>query len=443
MEEKLRVLFVSGELIGGDVAYRLKKEGCDVKLFIEHPEMQHSLDGFIEKTTDWEKELSWVGKSGLIVFDDVGYGKKQDKLRKAGYRVVGGSEGGDRLELNREYGQWVLAHHGMSIIPTFNFHEVSEAIKFVSERGGTWVVKQNTHQSALNYVGVLEDGRDVIGILEAYEKSGIKNITLQEKIEGIEVSINRYFNGHDWVGPSEITIEHKSLCNDNLGPKTGEMGNLMWYDESDGRLFRETLDRLKPYLQKTNFRGDIDINSFIKGDKIFPIEVTSRLGCPITHSQSVMHISPWHEFLGAVADGDDYPLQNRNGYCIALTIAVPPFPYEGSLAKEYNSEGLEIFFKDNCIEEERKYFHFEGAMKKIDKNGVKRYFVSRSLGCVLYVTGHGESVEEARKEVYARAKKIVLPKIFYRTDIGLSFINSDRETLEKWGWINKKINILV
>lgn len=430
----MRVLFISGELIAGDVAYRLKKEGCEVKLFIEHPELQHGLDGFIEKTTDWKKELDWVGKEGLIVFDDVGYGKEQDKLRKDGYRVVGGSEGGDKLELNREYGQWVLAHHGMNIIPTFNFHNIEDAIKFVSSRGGVWVVKQNNHQSALNYVGSLEDGRDVINMLEVYERNGIKNITLQEKIDGVEVSINRYFNGHDWVGPSEITIEHKSLFNDNLGPKTGEMGNLMWYDEGDGKFFKETIDRLKPYLQETNFRGDIDINCFIKEDKVFPIEVTSRFGCPITHSQSVMHTSPWCEFLEAVADGKDYDLKHRDGYCIALTIALPPFPYEGSFAKAYSPEGLEIFFKDDCIMKERENFHFEGAIKKTE-NDKNRYFVCRSLGCAMYVTGYGKDVETAREVVYSRARKVVIPRVFYRTDIGASFINSDYKTLKEWGWI--------
>jgi len=30
----MRVLFVSGELIAGDLAYRLKLEGCEVKLLV-------------------------------------------------------------------------------------------------------------------------------------------------------------------------------------------------------------------------------------------------------------------------------------------------------------------------------------------------------------------------------------------------------------------------
>ncbi|MDP2838092.1 MAG: hypothetical protein Q8O53_02345 [Candidatus Moranbacteria bacterium] len=429
-----RVLFVSGELIAGDLALRLKAEGCEVKLFVDHPEQKGCLEGFVERVNDWRQELEWVGKNGLIVFDDVGYGQDQDDLRKAGYRVVGGSAGGDRLEKDRRFAQELLAQGGMLTVPIFDFATPQEAMEFVKENPRAWVVKQNAHQSSLLYVGVLSDGRDALSILETYAKNGVKKITLQEKIEGIEVSINRYFNGTDWVGPSEITIEHKSLFNDNIGPKTGEMGNLMWYDDGEGRFFEETIEKLKPYLRAVDFRGDIDINCFIQEDKVYPIEVTARFGCPITHSQSVMHLSPWHEFLGAVADGKGYNLKHRDGYCIALTLALPPFPYEGILAKEYSSEGLELFFKEPLTIEEMKNIHFEAITKK--KSGtMERYFVTHSIGYTLFVTGYGKTVEQAQKNVYALAEKVVIPKIFYRTDIGASFARTDKMRLEQWGWI--------
>ena len=208
----------------------------------------------------------------------------------------------------------------------------------------------------------------------------------------------------------------------------------MWYDQSNGRFFEETIGRLKPYLQSVDFRGDIDLNCFIQNQTVYPIEVTARLGCPITHSQSVMHISPWYEFLGAVADGEGYDLQHRNGYCIALTLALPPFPYEGTLAKEYSSEGLELFFRSVLSEVEMKNIHFE-AMEKKKSDTMERYFVTQSIGYALFVTGYGDTVLDAQKNVYGLAKKIVLPKVFYRTDIGSSFVRTDKSLLESWGWI--------
>ena len=101
----MRVLFVSGELIAADVCYRLHREGCEVLLYIADPTRKDCLDGMVEKTDDWEKQLGWVGKRGMIVFDDVGYGAAQDALRKEGFTVFGGCEAGDRLEQNRQHAQ--------------------------------------------------------------------------------------------------------------------------------------------------------------------------------------------------------------------------------------------------------------------------------------------------------------------------------------------------
>lgn len=427
----MRVLFVSGEFIVGDLARYLQLEGCDVKLFIEHPKQKHCLDGLVDKTDDWKKEIDWVGKDGLIVFDDVGYGKIQDNLRKEGYRVVGGSEGGDKIELDREYGQWILSQHGMSIVPIFNFSKVEDAIKFVSARGGAWVVKQNNHQCALNYVGELPNGKDVLSVLELYKKAGVKNLTLQEKIDGVEIGVARYFNGNDWVGPIEMNVEHKSLFNGNIGPKTGEMGTLMWYDDNEeNKLFQETLVKFKSYLSGIDFRGDVDLNVFVNEDGIFPIEITARFGCPSTYLQGTMHHSPWREFLGAIADGKEYNLQYHTGYGIALTLASPPFPYSGNFNKEYSSEGLEVLYKDELAEEEEKRIHFEGIYKKDEK-----FFVSESLGYVLFVSGRGESIKESQKSALDLAEKVVIPKIFYRTDIGEKFLNNDMKLLKEWGWI--------
>lgn len=429
-----RVLFISGELIAGDVARRLQDEGCEVKLFVDHSEQQRCLVGFVEKINDWRTELEWVGKEGLIIFDDVGYGEIQDDLRKEGYRVFGGSAGGDRLEQDRHFAQELLASLGMETIPNYNFRTPKEARDFIRKHPSAWVVKQNSHQSALNYVGTLPDGRDALSVLELYEANGVRDITLQEVIDGVELSINRYFNGKDWVGPCELTIEHKSLFNGNIGPKTGEMGNLMWYDESEGMFFNATIGRLKSYLQSVDFRGDIDINCFVKENHIYPIEATARLGCPITHSQSVMHLSPWYEFFGAIADGVSYDLKHRDGYCIALTLALPPFPYEGKLDRQYSSDGLEIFFRESLTQDELNRIHYE-AVEKRDINNQARYFVTKSIGYTVFVTGYGSTAEEARESVYSLAQKIVIPKVFYRTDIAQSFIDCDRDLLRKWGWI--------
>ena len=90
----VNILFISKNLIAGNLAYLLKKEGHTVKLFIEQKNSHESFDNMVSKSLNWKADLDWVGKDGLIVFDDVGYGRTQDKLRKEGYIVFGGSEMG-------------------------------------------------------------------------------------------------------------------------------------------------------------------------------------------------------------------------------------------------------------------------------------------------------------------------------------------------------------
>jgi phosphoribosylamine--glycine ligase len=430
MQKNLKVLFVSGELIGADVCHKLKEEGCDVKLFIEDESRKDCFDGMVEKVDDWKKELDWVGKEGMIVFDDVGYGKEQDELREKGYLVVGGSKKGDAIEQARDHGQKIFSTCELDIVSASDF-KINEAIKFVKHNKGKWVVKQEGHLSYLNYVGVMEDGSDVISVLETYKEIfHIKRVSLQKKIDGIEIGVARYFNGNDWVGPIEFNLEHKSLHNGNIGPKTGEMGTVMWYgSDENNKLFQKTLAKLKPYLAHANFKGDIDVDCIVNGDKVFPIEATARFGCPSTQLQAELHLSPWKDFLLAVAKGEKYDLKYKEGFGVVVSICIPPFPYKGVFENCY-IKGAKIIFKEKLTEEEKQSIHFE----EVSFDG-KDYRIAGSNGFTLYVTGFGKNVEEAREKAYKLVDKIVIPKMFYRTDIGLKFSEEEQEKLKKWGWI--------
>lgn len=429
MKERLRVLFISGELIAADLAYKLKKEGCDVRLYIEDKRWKDCFDGMVKKTNDWKKELKWIGKDGLIVFDDVGYGKIQDDLRKKGYLVVGGSELGDKLEQDREYGQKIFSDYGIKITPSFSFHKIKEAIDFIKKNKGKWVIKQKNHNNFLNYVGKCESGEDTIEVLKDYKKfeSKIKNI--QKKINGVEIGVARYFNGKDWASPIEFNIEHKGLFNDDIGPKTGEMGTLMWYSEDENNaLFKETLGRIKPFLIKANFKGNMDINCVINDSGVFPIEATARFGCPAIHLQKNIHISLWKDFLMAIAKGEKYDLKYNKGYGIIVSLCIPPFPYK-LINNDYYLKGAKIIL-EKLSPEERNRIHFE-EVSLIDDN----YCIAGNDGSIAYVSGLGNSIEEARKNAYDLINKIIIPKMFYRTDIGLKFMEEDYKKLKKWGWV--------
>ena len=71
------------------------------------------------------------------------------------------------------------------------------------------------------------------------------------------------------------------------------------------------------------------------------------------------------------------------------------------------------------------------------KNGVFVYL--RQEWLCLACKWYGKTVEDARKEVYSLVDKIVIPKKFYRTDIGEKFLKQERALLEKWDIFLRKL----
>jgi len=435
----MHILVVSGDGSANDFCVRLGRDGHSVKLYTEDAKRKRDLRGMVRRVSNWEKELAWVGKEGLIIFDTTGFGKIQDKLRKRGYSVVGSSEMGDRCEDDRAYGQKVLLAYGVKVVPSMDFFSIYDAIAFVEKYPSEWVIKQNGHASkTFNYVGEFSDGSDVISVLRHYKKtirkSDLRSIELQKRVRGIEIGVARYFNGKDWVGPIEINLEHKNLCNDGLGPKTFEMGTLMWFDDNEnGKLFQETLAKIKPYLEKIKFHGDVDINCIVNEEGVFPLEFTARLGFPALQLQQTLSKgTAWGEYLKAVADGQQYDFKYERGeYGVVVLVALPPFPYADTF-KDAPALNLDILFREELSLEEFDRIHFEGVSKR--KDGA--YFVSTETGFALHVSGAGKTVEAARKQAYSLVEKIIIPKKFYRTDIGQMFIDKDWKQLKEIGWLS-------
>lgn len=227
MDQK-KFLFVSIDALIGDIAWQVIKEGHSAKYFIEAPEEKEVADGFVPKVDNWESEVDWAD---VIVFDDVlGQGAKAKKLREEGKFVIGGTPYTDRLEDDRAFGQEELKKAGVPIIPYKEFTSFDDAINFVRENPGRHVIKPSGEAQnikGLLFVGEEEDGKDVIQVLEDYQRAWKKKIhvfQLQKRVSGVEIAVGAFFNGKEFVYPINVNFEHKKLFPGDLGPSTGEMG---------------------------------------------------------------------------------------------------------------------------------------------------------------------------------------------------------------------------
>jgi len=422
-----KFLFVSFESLSGDLAWQIKKEGHEVKAFIKSETDKDVYDGFLDKVDDWEKHKDWAD---VIVFDDVGFGGIADSLRASGKLVVGGSKYTDRLEEDREFGQEEMKKSGMIILPHWDFSDFDSAIEFIKTNPGRYVFKPSgsiaSDQKGILFLGQEEDGKDLMEILEQNKKiwaRKIKKFQLQKMAVGVEVAVGTFFNGEDFIYPVNINFEHKKLFPGDIGPYTGEMGTLMFFSPSN-EIFRNTLLKIRPELVKANYVGYIDINCIANAKGIYPLEVTSRFGYPTISIQMEGITSPWGEFLYKLAKKEQVEFKIKKGFQIGVVVVVPPFPFDDK-NEAFIYKDLSILFKKNNLDG----IHL-GDVKNI--NGV--WSIAGESGYVLVVTGSGQTVDEARKQVYSRLNNIILQNMFYRTDIGLKWYQ-DSDRLQTWGYL--------
>lgn len=425
--DKKRFLFVSEEALIGDLAWQVKKEGHEVKYYINEKASKDICDGFVDKCDDWKALKDWAD---VIVFDDVYYGEIADKMRKEGKAVVGGSVYTDKLEEDREFGQEELKKVGVNVLPHWDFTDFDEAIKFIQKTPGRYVLKPTSKggEKELLFVGQEEDGKDVIQLLEHYKKAWAKQIKffqLQKYASGVEVAVGAFFNGVDFITPINVNFEHKKLFPGEVGPSTGEMGTAMYWSPPT-TIFKETLEKMKSALAQCGYVGYIDLNCIVNARGIHPLEFTSRFGYPTISIQMEAITSPWGEFLHAIANKKPYDLKYRRGFQIGVVVAVPPFPFFDIAEFKKYSEDATILFKKPSTEG----LHL-GDVKLVEDD----WRLAGYSGYALIVTGSGITMEKARAQAYERVKNIMLPNVFYRTDIGERWF-TDSDKMHTWGYLS-------
>ena len=431
----MRVLGVGDTVDLGDMYLRLAARGHDVRVQVADADARDMLAGMIDLGGAWDEDLAWVGRDGLLVFESASRGAQQDELRAAGYQVVGGSAFGDALEQDRELGQQTLRDAGLRTLPAHRFTSFDEGIAFVARTRRRYVLKFNGTgwASMRNYVGMREDGLDMQGAI-AHQRDRWTlpetdiDFILMDFAQGVEVGVGAFFDGTRFLGPPNLDWEHKRLFNGDLGELTGEMGTVVSYRGAE-RLFAATLGRLEARFAAAGHRGYVNLNMIVNAEGTWPLELTCRFGYPGYSILEALHAEPWDTTLLRMVHGDGSSVATHDGYAVGVVLTVPPFPYSEGYVRL--SKGVPIIIPGDLTDEERHHLHF--AEVALDARG--QLVTSGVVGYILVVTGRGPTIAEAQRAAYTLAKKIAIPNVRYRTDIGDRLIAHDLAELARLGWL--------
>ena len=429
----MRFLGIGDSCDLGALYMRLLADGHEVKVFVAEPMAQGTMAGLVEHSPNWERELDWVraaGKEGIILFENVAKsrGTLQDELRKDGFNVIGGSAYGDRLENDRAFAQRILSDLGLQTASVREFTETSRANDFLDRHPGRYVLKFNgaDFSSNSNYVGRLPDGADVRAVLNAKAvelKDRTLSFILMEHVSGVEMGVGAYFNGQDFVGPACLDWEHKRFFPGNLGELTGEMGTIATFDHSKN-FFARTLRPMAPLLSAGGYCGYINLNTIVNAEGIWPLEFTCRFGYPGFAVLGPLQQTHWAELFATMLNRRG-TAKTRSGFCAAIVLTTPPFPYDRTIIDE--PVGLPVIFDGNLSSADREHLYY-GEVGLQDRQLV----TSGKYGWSMVATGVADTIEGARVNAVTLADRVIIPNVRYRRDIGLA-LETDFSVLQRLG----------
>ena len=428
---------------GGDslsIAQRIESEGHKVNFYVNDEDKRAVGEGIISKSKVTEVLVSKEGtvnnsvlqkllkpEPDCIIMDMVGEGFGDvASMLKSKYPLIGGSKWGNRVELDRIYGTKVMRVSGINTPMTTNFSDYGKAISFVEETNKTYVYKPSGNQ-ATTTTYVAEGPDDMIGMLEYY--SGIKEpFELQERVNGIEVSTELWFNGKEVLGVNH-TMEEKRFMEGNLGVQSGCMGSAVWLGTQGSKLYKEGVGKLVPALKKVGYRGPIDLNTIVTKDKLHGLEFTARFGYDAICILLEMYRGKVNDLMYGMAAGINIPMKFKSNWGIGIDLSVPPYPldiepnlYKGILIQGINKYNL-------------KHIWFYDIQKKDN-----RYMTSGNGGDICTITARGDEIgnyhplRDAKRRVMRTIHNLIIPDIQYRRDIG-DRVYEEHKQLMKWGWL--------
>ncbi len=434
----MKIALSSYTAMGAWWVLRLRAEGHDVDYLLSEPKYKDVLGGLIPppKMQDIDHRRHALGygfpdysKYDLSLFDLTGRAKQADASRMS-CPTLGDGSLEHLLEDDREFGIKSMEECGINVPPYQRFNTASEAKAYLKKNDRAFVFKPftiggDTQDTATTYVS--KSAEDLIRFIDPlWDAAKHAPFILQEFIKGTEIGVEAFFNGSEFFLITG-TLEEKKFMNENKGPNTGCAGNLIFAMHEDMHIFREGLEKAKPFLKEVGFHGIIDLNTIVTENQVYGLEWTPRFGYLCCPTIATMYGSDYAGLLFDVAAGRNPSIKWGGGsFGAGVTLSIPPYPTEIRMpkAKGIPIEGIDPKDLNQLCET----YLFDAMIEK------GHLVTSGNYGYIGAVLSAAHSIDAAFAQLEGRLKKIQIPNCQIRTDIEKSTKRRYNQ-LYDWGWI--------
>ena len=345
-----------------------------------------------------------------------------DDLAREGIACFGPTRAAASLEGSKGFAKDFCREFGIPTGDYRRFHNQSEAMAYLRERGAPIVVKADGLASGKGVVVAETLEEAVAAVMALTSPSGAieRGLVIEEFLEGEEVSFFALCDGQSAV-PFASAQDHKRVGEGDTGPNTGGMGayspaRIMTEDLT----FRVMSEIVMPTLQGMTtrgspFRGVLFVGLMIcsSGPKL--IEYNVRFGDPEAEVILARLADDILPLLSACARAQllDRTPEFRPETALAVVMAARGYPGAplrgtriGGVTDAGRIEGVSVLM---------------GAIREQDGELIA------DGGRVLAITALGKDVTEASRRAYAAVDCIDWPEGFCRRDIGWRALARERE----------------
>lgn len=363
----------------------------------------HDFDGLIAFAKQHQVDLTFVGPEVPLVNGIA------DAFEAAGLKVFGPRKNAAVLEGSKAFSKDMMKRYHIPTATFEVFTDVEQAKQYIRTCSFPLVLKADGLAAGKGVIiaQTIEEAlqaADDMMCHHLFQEAGA-TLVIEEYLEGEEFSLMALVHG-EHVYPLPIAQDHKRAYDGDMGPNTGGMGSYTPVAHLPATAVSEAMERIMIPMCKAMvaegrpYQGVLYGGLMLTKDGVKTIEFNCRFGDPET------------EVILQALQGDFYQI------CVdVLADREPQFhvsdqTYLGLVmaSSGYPQSSTSNALIEGITETAPAIFHMGTA----ETNG---QYVTHG-GRVLFVSGSGNSIEEAYHNAYQRAASIHCDKLFYRKDIG-------------------------